>query len=300
MPNKADENALAATLDQAGISNVDPRKISRLAYGGASKIENEAVRITANDLLLKLLKKDAVGQCIHLTGEMRALADPFHRKICEQIYKRSQNKFSLVYNIPLSFRETPQGVAQWNITTWRKSGWIDLLSAFNIIGNDIVDVYAYDTLDQIQFTVFGNRYVLLQEKHKDEVETNEEGAPIAKRVWLLESERLNHGFFERASQIKSNSDIVPDALFRRFAVSVHGVTSREIISRLLKAYGVAHYDRILDDRLLYFDPQAEAHLVALKTIGFVKSDSARMLTLTGSGRQYFDTVKGKGDVATTD
>jgi hypothetical protein len=290
MPSKADEQALALTVEQAGVGTIDPRKITWRAFSGPNKAENELVHEAANDLLVQLIKDKSVGHCIHVTGEMRALADPFHRRVCAEIYQRGQAKFSLIYNIPPSYRDSPEGVGQWNAESWRRSGWVDRLSAFSIIGKDIIDVFAYDTLDKIQFTVFGNRYVLLQERHKDEVNEDAKGGPISKRVWLLACEKLNHAFSEKASAIKGEAEALPDALFRRFAVSIHGVTSREIISRLIKSGGSGRRERIIDDTLHRYDPKAEAHLTALKTIGFVQCDGASTLKITDDGRQYFATV----------
>jgi hypothetical protein len=292
MPCKADDNALAATCEQAGVGIVDPRKVNCLAFGSPEKAENDAVYNAANDLLVDLIKDKSVGRCIHVTGEMRALADPFHRRVCAEIFQRSSEKFSLIYNIPPSYRGSPEGVGQWNSESWRSSGWIDRLSAFSIIGKDIVDVFAFDTLDQIQFTVFGSRYTLLQEKHKDEIQNG--GGPIPKRVWLLECEKLNSRFTEKATAIKDESEIIPDALFRRFAVSIHSVSSREIISRLVKAGGSAHRERILDDKLCQFDPQAESHISSLKTIGFIRCTGDDGLTITDEGRQYLATVNSAG------
>ena len=296
MLTKVDEHALAATFEQAGVATIDPRKVTWLAFSGPDQAKNELVYSEANDRLVKLIKDNSVGHCIHVTGEMRALADPFHRRVCAEIYQRGQEKFSLIYSIPPGYRESPEGVGRWNAESWRRSGWVDRLSAFSMIGKDIVDVFAYDTLDKIQFTVFGNRYLLLQEKHKDEVSGSTRGAPIPKRVWLLSCEKLNHAFAEKAAVIKNDAEALPDALFRRFAVSIHGVTSRQIINRLVESGGRGHVDQIIDETLRRFDSQVEAHLTALKTIGFVKNGLANMLDLTNEGRQYFASV-GRAPVA---
>jgi hypothetical protein len=297
MPSKADEHALSTTIEQAGVGTVDPHKVTHLAFGGPDRAESELVYGAANDLLVDLIKDNSVGHCIHVTGEMRALADPFHRKVCAEIYKRGHEKFSLIYNIPRSYRDSPEGVGRWNAESWRRSGWVDRLSAFGIIGRDIVDVFAYDTLDKIQFTVFGNRYVLLQEKHDDEVQKDEKGGPIPKRVWLLASEKLNHAFAEKATAIKGDSEALPDALFQRFAVSIHGVASREIIRRLIESGGTGHRDRIVDDTLRRFDSKSDVHLTALKTIGFVRCEGPATLNITTEGRQYFAAVGGVGTPA---
>jgi hypothetical protein len=291
MQNKADKAALLDTLERAGTSVCDSPRW--LAYGGADGTTNDSVRLAANDLLFDLAKENRVGRCIHITGEMRALADPFHRRICAEIRRRTDHKFSLLYDIPGQYRGTPQGLAAWNAQKWKGSRWVDRLSAFNIIGRDIVDVYAYDTLDKIQFSVFGDRYILLQGKHKDLSKTQASAEKVRKKVWLLESEPLHEAFCNRAEKMTMEAEVIPDALFKQFPATVHGVTSREILRRLIENGGAGRYERVLDDDLRYFDDKVESCLSALKTIEFVTSDKDGNLHITDDGRQYYSETQAR-------
>jgi len=284
MLNGTSETALRETLELAGVSS--PGRMKWIGFGKDDGSENEGVRLQANDLLLALAKEDRVGRCIHITGEMRALADPFHRRICSEIRKRTDRKFSLVYDIPEDYRKTPEGLAAWNAEKWKGSGWADRLSAFNIIGDDIVDVYAYATLNSIQYSVFGDRYILLQGKHDDLSKTQAAAEKKRKKVWLLESERVHAALCELAEKTTEAAEVIPDALFKQFSASVHGVTSREILRRLIEAGGSDLRDKIVDDDLRYFDQAAESTLAALKSIEFVRC-SAGDLQITNEGRQYY-------------
>jgi hypothetical protein len=142
-------------------------------------------------------------------------------------------------------------------------------------------VYAFNTENLIQFTVFGHSYVLLQSDHRDEPS----GAQAKKRVWLLKSEKLNGEFSRIAHKMRGDASKVPDALFKRFSASVHSVTSREIIRRLLKAGTPAHLESVVDNNLLDFDPDALQKIESLQTMGFVERNGQE-IGVTENGRQY--------------
>lgn len=285
MLNGTSESALRETLELAGVAS--PGRWKCIDFGKPDGSGNESVRLHANDLLLTLAKENRVGRCVHITGEMRALADPFHRRICSEIRKRTDSKFSLVYDIPEQFRKTPEGLATWNAEKWKGNGWADRLSAFNIIGEDIVDVYAYATLNSIQYSVFGDRFILLQGKHDDLSKTQATEEKKRKMVWLLESEQVHAALCESAEMTKEAAEVIPDSLFKQFSAAVHGVTSREILRRLIDAGGSDLREKIVDDDLHYFDQAAESTLAALKSIEFVRCSAAGGLQITSEGRQYY-------------
>ena len=170
-------------------------------------------RKQANEQLLQTLLSDTPGHCIHITGEMRALADPFHRRLCAELAKRANTRFTVVYDIPEEYSQSPDGVGKWNAQRWASKAWTEKLSAMNLIGDAFVDVRAYNTLPEIQYSVCGNRYVLLQEKHSDEGDSR---TPFPKRVWLLDSETLNAFLTARALNIVANAKGIPETLFKRF------------------------------------------------------------------------------------
>jgi hypothetical protein len=293
MLSNFDEAGIAVTLEEAGAGDVPLDDIQCLSYGKPDGSGNDAVRLLANDHLIDLLKQNRIGRCIHITGKMHALADAFHRSVCTEIRSRTEHKFTLISDIPEESRKTPEGVARWNATKWEHSTWVDRMSAFNIIGDDIVDLYAYDTKNKIQYSVFGDEYVLLQSKHSDGASAENSGEKQLKKVWLLESETLNKVLCKKAEEMTEKAEVVPDTLFTEFSGSVYGVTSREIMRRLLSAGGQVSREKILDDKLRYLDANVDKHFSALKAIGFVSCDGMGNLSITPDGRDYIGRTQPK-------
>lgn len=285
--DRDDRAALAATLHAAGFSD-DIRNIDCLAFSKPTADGNKAVHLRANEQLLEVLVKEEAGPCYHITGEMRALADRFHRRLCTELYRREDSRFIVIYNIPEQFRRTPEGVATWNARSWRSKSWMEKLSAIRLIGDQVVDVRAYNTSDEIQYSVFGNRYVLLQEKHSDEGSSDR---PTPKRVWLLRAARLNEFLTAKAIKIANLADDLPETLFRRYSTSVNGITSRIILTTLVENGGSALLPKVLDEDLKLFDAEADQKLEALKTIGFVSDAGDGSLRVTADGEHYLSTVR---------
>jgi hypothetical protein len=95
MPTKQQRRALSKTLEQAHLEHIKVEKIKWLAFADADVEQNEKVHRATNDLLLTLVVDGNPGRCIHVTGEMRALLDPFHREICakKDVQARRQHLF---------------------------------------------------------------------------------------------------------------------------------------------------------------------------------------------------------------
>jgi hypothetical protein len=218
---------------------------------------------------------------------MRALADPFHRRLCAELAKRANTRFTVVYDIPEKYSQSPAGVGKWNAQRWASKAWTQKLSAMNLIGEAFVDVRAYNTLPEVQYSVFGNRYVLLQEKHPDEKDSS---APFPKRVWLLDSERLNAFLTTRALDIVAKAKDIPETLFKRFFARVSGATTQNILARLARE-GPIHSEALLDKDLLAFDPQAAEDMELLQAMGFTKADDSSQVCITQDGRQFVEALK---------
>jgi hypothetical protein len=124
-----------------------------IAFSPATADGNKTIHAKANEQLLQALLTES-------PGEMRALADPFHRRLCAELAKRANTKFTVVYDIPEEYSQSPDGVRKWNAQRWASKAWTQKLSAMNLIGEAFVDVRAYNTLPEVQYSVFGNRYVL--------------------------------------------------------------------------------------------------------------------------------------------
>jgi hypothetical protein len=281
---KDDQLALVNTIAAAGYAERLP-DLKCLAFSKPDVAGNRAVHAKANEQLLGVLLQNQPGQCLHITGEMRALADPFHRRLCAELVKRSKARFTVVYNIQDDYQHL-DGVGKW-AQTWKSKSWSDRLSAINLIGDALVDVRGYNTLSEIQYSVFGNKYVLLQEKHADEGGSS---TPLQKRVWLLESEKLNEFLTNRAIAIADNSKDIPEALFRRFSAKINGVTSQMVL-RKLAAHGPLAAEQVIDDAMRAFDSDTTSDLEALKAIGFVEQDEVGTFCILPEGTQYLKALK---------
>ena len=284
--DKKDRAALVATLSASGFGN-NFRDVECLAFSKATVEGNEAVHLKANEQLLEVLMREDAGPCYHITGEMRALADRFHRRLCLELNKRADSRFVVIYNIPEEFRQTPDGVGKWSSNCWGSKSWTEKLSAMRLIGDQVVDVRAYNTTDEIQYSVFGNRYVLLQEKHWEEVWSHKSKP---KRVWLLRSAHLNEFLTAKAMKIANVAADIPETLFRRFSARVNGITSRIILNTLARNGVCTSIANVIDKDLEHFDPEASRELEALKAIGFVSDAKEGQLCITPSGEHFLSTV----------
>jgi hypothetical protein len=286
MTTRKQHRALAKTLEQAGIRDVQLDKLTWLAYGDADETENKKVHQRTNEVLLDLLLSGEFGACIHVTGEMRALLDPFHRQVCSEMYRRKGAYFFVLHDVPEEHRKDQNSVIRWNLSRWAAKGtqkWDEQLRTLDVIGERAVDVRAHNTLNEIQYSVFGNKYVLLQEKHKDT-------AP-AKRLWLLESERLNQLLTERGHALLRNSSEIDEGWYRSFLINLSGIASRMVLGKL--AEGGQHFtEQLLDSEMLaQFDPAPLTSVDALLAIGFVDDRGDGKLEITSQGREYLKLLK---------
>ncbi|MBI2373884.1 MAG: hypothetical protein HYV07_07795 [Deltaproteobacteria bacterium] len=273
---KADTEALEATLDLADVSEVKVKPSEILAASPAQKQENHKVHLHTNQLLLRVMGLEPNAECIHITGEMRALSDPFHRQVCRQFFAKHNRPISVVYNLPDDDRTSSSRIANWNRKRWSKIDWHHHLAAFDLIAGGVATAFAFNTLEHIQYTVFGHRYVLLQEKHVDRAS--------AKRVWLLSSAKLNEALTNQAQSIIRGSQRVPSSLFRNFTRSLSSLSSLQILSILAREG---------EKRREYFDTHRAFHQAEiassvddLSTMGFISLESAGVIKITGEGESF--------------
>jgi|GEM_PF-6882308 hypothetical protein len=276
---KNDSNKkLEQTLESVGINSKLPTIISH----GYSREDIKNTHRETNNLIQESLKKNSLGECIHITGEMRALTDPFHRYICEEINQQEKNVFRVVYNIPEENMKNSTSILKWNLESWASDKsdrkWYEELRTIYAIANRSVNLYALDTSDEIQYSVFGNKYILLQEKHKDRAKN--------KHTWLLESELVNSFLTARANELIKKAKDVDEGNYRRFTKNISGITSKRFLSILREGNNVSIENLLLDEIANDFTDSPEEIIESLIIMGFVKSENNDLTQLTEAGREF--------------
>jgi hypothetical protein len=281
MTTRQQHRALARTLEQANVRGIRADQVTCLAYADAVAAQNRKVHHRTNEILLDLLLSGEFGTCIHVTGEMRALLDPFHRQVCSEMYRKKGAYFFVLYDLPEAHRKDRDSVIKWNLSRWSAKGthkWDEQLRTLDIIGDRTVDIRAHNTLNEIQYSVFGNKYILLQEKHPDTAR--------AKRLWLLESEALNQVLTEHAQELLQGASDIDESWYRSFLISLSGVTSRVVLKELAEGKNIGS-EELFDKKLpLQLDEEPLSSVSALKTAGFLKDQDHGTLAITARGREY--------------
>jgi hypothetical protein len=255
--------------------------VAWLAYAEAEEAQNKRVHRRTNEVLLDLLASGEFGTCIHVTGEMRALLDPFHRQVCSEMHRKNGSYFSVLYDVPEQHRKDRDSIIKWNLSRWSAKGahkWDEQLRTLDVIGERAVELRAHNTLNEIQYSVFGNKFILLQEKHLDT-------AP-AKRLWLLESEELNQALTEHGQALLRSATDIDESWYRSFLSSLSDMPSRFVLKKLAEGQQV-NLERLSDDKLLArFEASPLESLGALKAGGFVHERNDGRLRMTSRGREY--------------
>jgi hypothetical protein len=284
-----DAKALAETLEQAGVSRSSSAKLRVLDFSARNKKRNQLVHESTNRLLLDLVASNDVGTCIHVTGEMRAITDPLHRQICETISLRRGEGFDILYNLPPDRAADVFGTVSWNLDNWNKKSpgrWEERLSAIDLVANGGVDLFAYDTSDLIQYSVFGHRYILLQEKHSAVAES--------KRVWLLDSQKVHDVLANKAERILDLAVDVDEMHFKTFTLNLSGVAARRFLKRLQHT-GALSQDVLMDDRLVQeLAPDPVGPLNALSMMKFVEAARDGLYHITPAGEEFLAMLLGGG------
>jgi len=275
-----EKQALLLTLSLADVA-LPWSKIKVLDASKRDPFQNKRVYDATNRLLLDLLRSNELGICIHITGEMRALTDPFHRQVCEEMQRRVERCFDVLYQIPRDRLYKAASIVGWNLSRWAKGHqrrWEEDLRTIDVIARRSVELFAYDTLDIVQYSVFGNKYVLLQEKHQER--------PRSKRVWLLESEQLNILLTERSRAYLRSATEIDEGLFHEFVTNVSGIAAHRYLKRL--DHASVDRESLLADRFVqYYVEEPQDVLDALIVMGFVHRRKER-LSISPTGRQFLN------------
>ena len=259
--NETQEAALRQLFDGFSLAPPEPLKGVVLHSSGPSIEETEATYVEANRLLSEELKKGKLLQCIHITGVMKALSDPFHRSICRLASEKGKEFFVAGF-VPAAFALDGASLMGWLRTHWAAS-WSDRLSAFSLMARQQVFVARLPAFADLHFSLLNFRYVILQTERRER---------RVKFVWLLDSPVLNQRLAERAAFHQESATRLDPALFRNELLHLCSPVARELL-------WVLRHEGELD--VAQVD---EATLISLRAAGFVDvSDSVK---LTGEGNSF--------------
>lgn len=273
---------LFKTLEHAGITDSQSYKLSVLKEG-KTRDAIKSVHKETNSLIQDRLSNKSLGECIHITGEMRALTDPFHRYMCEQISNKSEEDiFKIVYNLPEEKINSVTEIVEWNLDNWsskmKNRKWVEELRTIHSIANRSVNLYTLDTSNKIQYSVFGNKYILLQEDHKDKADT--------KHTWLLESEALNAELTIKASELIKISENVDEGYYGKFTQNIGGISSKRLLNMLTEKNKLSR-DILLNDIIAKdFTDDVDEILKSLKIMNFIAEDNFSDISITTNGREF--------------
>lgn len=272
-------NKYDPTLMELGIRNPKELDIETKLESDAILEENVRLYKAVNEKFwLPAVEENDPGECFHITGEMRALADRLHRKICRKMKKKYNSKFNIACMLPKE-RKYSEGteILYWMKRDWSNLDlqWTDYLDVFDLIGNAEVNLYTLQEPEAIHYSVFAGEYVLLQEKHK---------SGDVKAVWLLKSKPLFEILRSRAKKIIDRSKPLSARIFRELTLSVSNSTALHILSLLNGNTKI-----LISNLHPKFDeaPSFQNSYSNLKALGLVET-VGDFSQITEPGRQYLD------------
>lgn len=279
MNNNYNIKNLEKTLNHAGIKDIKITE-NMIKSHGYDEDDRKIVHTETNKFLQLCLDKNSLGDCIHITGEMRALTDPFHRYICDQINLKDKNVFKVVYNHPEEKMKNTTNILEWNLEKWtpknKKRIWQEELRTIYSIANRSVNLFSLDTSNEVQYSVFGNKYILLQEKHKD--------LATKKHTWLLESEALNAELTIKAEEFIKKSKRLNEGNYRKFTQDLNSISSQRILFLLSKK--TSSIDTLLNDSIANnFTDSITEVFETLNVMNFLKV-SGDIAHITENGREF--------------
>jgi hypothetical protein len=126
-----------------------------------------------NDHLAPLVRENPALSIRHLTGESRVLKDPAHRRILREST-----------NAKLGCFVKDEDASAWSFLIhateyWSEFDWFDLVDTLDLAARGHVEINILAQPEDVHFSTFGDRYLLLQDKH--------EHPQPKKWVWYIES-----------------------------------------------------------------------------------------------------------------
>ncbi|MFB6187490.1 MAG: hypothetical protein ABEI86_11570 [Halobacteriaceae archaeon] len=254
--------------------DADPPSPEILEYSPADRQTNAEVYESANEHMLSVIENDDTDEYMHITGEMRAITDPKHRRVVNKLYNRHGASFDMLFRLPKEFECNVNGILKYNQKAWSGTevNWKDHLEAYDLIKNEKIRLYNTPKLEPIHYTVYGDEYILLQAKH-DHLEHE-------KAVWLLKSEEISQKCKRYAEKRKRKSTQIHPNRFRQY---ISTLSSSFALNILLSAKKNGGSIKVNDINAEMRDP----YLKNLSSINFINRDN-RVVRITNEGEGFLN------------
>ena len=260
--------SLEKTLRFFGETLIDDADIEVVDYSPASEPGNASVYAAVNMILLDAAGRRAPGECTHITGEMKAIADPLHRQVCRAIWNRRHTRFLVVTFIPDGVPRTGMHIAARNRAVWGGTGWHDQVGALDLLAEGVVELRATRTLEPIHYSVFDDSFVLLQAQHDHEQHIKE--------VWILRSETIHAELARHARQTAARARRVRPSGFARYLADLEHPLTLRVLEAIAAGAKPAK-------------PQLDERLEVLAAVGLVDL-TGETASLTDDGRGYLELI----------
>lgn len=267
---------LHETLEKLGVDNLDISPSKVLGSSPPEKVENARVYALCNQIMLDELRGENLGPIYHVTGEMRAVSDPLHREVCRMAWKQHGTPVVMMAHIPPERRKTGRDVWKWNTENWPPQLWSNHLDVFHLFASGATALYMLPKAENMHFSLFGSKYVLLQEEHDHDAHV--------KRVWLLESERLRDALLPRVERCFKRTTELTSRLFHNFVGMLSDSLHLEILHEFHRPEGAS--PELFDEQCSLFGTSFDEVIGNLAAVGFLRVTHGRT-EITNDGREFF-------------
>lgn len=274
-----DKKSFEEELRKAKISitKIKSLDLEYLYYSPADKRENKKAYDCVNELLLDIIHDKDKGRYIHITGEMKALADPTHRNCINELYEQNGLQIEVVFSLPRDFPLNSAYIKKYNRETWKNSNWIDHLESFDILGEKKAKLFNKYRRILPQYSLFGNRLILFQSKHKPR--------EYVKKIWVVKSKALFKILEHRANLTIKNSEFIESTKFLHFNSSLSTTSSLHLLHFLYDNDDCKVDKQIFNREVKNIDSFSKFRLEYLVNIGFIE-DWGSNLKLSNEGQEY--------------
>lgn len=262
------------TLHKLGIQDDSSLNIEVVKYSPPDEKLNAAVYEHVNRILKSKIQRSGLD-CTHITGEMRALADPQHRHVIRENFQEHKKRIDLVCYLPIEHRRNAWNIWQWNRRNWGTADWRDLLDAYDLLAESEVRLFALKEREEIHYSVFFDDFVLLQSQHVP--------PSHMKHVWLLKSAPLTERLREQAKRIVERADRISPSVFRNLWLLLSSPATLECLLTIQMQHGVPTKKMKTRLRSLGYPPnEVLDHLIGIE---FIREHDSQ-LTLTNAGNDF--------------